>query len=372
MSARSTEETLACLRLLRAKGLGNAAAVKLLRHFGSAAAAIAAPGSRWAAAGVPGKKPEIPEQSDPRIAADMAWLAEPQAQLLTINDAAYPASLLEAGNPPLILFLRGNAQLLAQPQLAIVGARTATPQGLENARSFAAELARRGVLITSGLALGVDGAAHQGALDGGGPTIAVCATGLDRVYPARHKALAHRIVEAGGSLVSEFAPGTEAVAAHFPRRNRIIAGLTLGTLVVEASIDSGSLITARLAADMGREVFAIPGSIHNPVARGCHKLIRDGAKLVESVDDILLELAPRLSSWLRETGTTPTAEAPAADLDDSAARLLAALGNAPLSIDSLVARTGLPAEVVNASLLTLELSGLAAAHQGGYQRLSRC
>lgn len=358
------------LRLLRAKGLGNAAALRLVQHFGSPEAALALSTAAWAAAGVEKKGVQLLAEDDAAFEPDLAWLASPDAHALPFNDPRYPQALREGSNPPLLLFVRGNPALLAQPQLAIVGARAATPQGLENARAFGKALAERGLLVTSGLAIGVDGAAHQGALDGGGPTLAVCATGLDRVYPARHRALAHAIVEKGGALVSEFAPGTEAVAAHFPRRNRLIAGLSLGTLVVEGSVDSGSLITAKLAADMGREVFAIPGSIHNPLARGCHKLIRDGAKLVESVDDILLELAPRLSAWLAQAKpASPSESAAQPRLDAQSRKLLAALSDAPQSVDALIGKTGLGAEAVNAALLTLELDGLAGAHQGRYLRL---
>ena len=359
------------LRLIRSHAVGNAAALVLVRHFGDAQTTLDSSGSAWRKAGVERTPTSLIAEDDPEVLADLAWLrGAANRQLVSINDPRYPAELVNINNPPLALFVVGKTELLAQPQVAIVGSRAATPQGLENARAFAAELARRGVIVTSGLALGVDGAAHQGALDGGGATIAVCGTGLDRVYPARHKALAHVLVEQGGALVSEFAPRTAAVASHFPRRNRVISGLSLGVLVVEASRDSGSLITARLAADQGREVFAIPGSIHNPLSKGCHQLIRQGAKLVESVDDILLELAPRLGAWLREA---KAAEAPvystAAD-DPATATLFAALTDAPRSVDSLIAQTGLPAEAINTALLTLELDGRAGATAGGgYMRL---
>ncbi len=359
------------LRLIRARGLGNASALRLLEHFGSAEAVCAATASQWLAAGVERTKVLLPEDDDAQVQADAAWLAGgADRQLLTLHDARYPEALRTITTPPLALFVRGDCVLLSQPQVAMVGARAATPQGLENARGFAAELSRRGVLITSGLAVGVDGAAHLGALDAKAPTIAVCGTGLDRVYPARHKALAQAILDGGGALVSEFAPGTASIAANFPRRNRIISGLSLGVLVVEASRESGSLITARRAVEQGREVFAIPGSIHNPLSKGCHQLIREGAKLVESVDDVLLELAAKLGAWLREQAPAPAPVADASRDDPVTAKLLAALTDAAQSVDRLIAATGLPAEQVNSALLTLELDGRAApAAGGGFMRL---
>lgn len=361
------------LRLIRAKGLRNRDALALLARFGSAEAVCAATTAQWLAAGAERGKVQLPEADDATVAADEAWLAGgADRHLVTLHDARYPEWLKTITTPPLALFVRGDAGLLAQPQLAMVGARAATPQGLENARGFAAELSRRGLLITSGLATGVDGAAHQGALDAQVPTLAVCGTGLDRVYPARHKALAQAILDGGGALVSEFAPGTESIAANFPRRNRIISGLSLGVLVVEASRESGSLITARRAVEQGREVFAIPGSIHNPLAKGCHQLIREGAKLVESVDDILLELAPRLGALLREHTPVAAAADSAGPQGADEARLLAALTDSPQSVDALIAATGLPAATLNAALLTLELSGLAAPTAGGgFMRLQR-
>ena len=365
----------AWLRLIRSEALGNAAALRLVAHFGSAQAAVDASPSAWLRAGVERKQP-VPGTEDPQVQADLAWLAGAgNRHLIDWQHPAYPQRLRDIGNPPLALFVVGDFGLLAQPQLAMVGSRAATPQGLDNARAFAAELARRGLIVTSGLALGIDGAAHQGALDGGGATLAVCGTGLDRVYPARHKALAHALVERGGALVSELAPGAGARCEHFPRRNRLIAGLSLGVLVVEASTESGSLITARLAAEQGREVFAIPGSIHNPLAKGCHRLIREGAKLVESIDDILLELAPQLSAWLQTQPAPPpnpnpsAMEPPAPDAES--ARLLGLLSDAPRGIDDLVAASGLPVQRVSILLTQLELLGRVAVHAGGYQRRDR-
>lgn len=362
----------AWLRLIRCEALGNAAALRLLAHFGSAQTAVDASASAWLRAGVERKRPP-PGLEDPQVQADLAWLAGAgNRHLIDWQHPAYPERLRGIANPPLALFVLGDPGLLAQPQLAMVGSRAATPQGLDNARAFAAELARRGLIVTSGLALGIDGAAHQGALDGGGATLAVCGTGLDRVYPARHKALAHALIERGGALVSELAPGAGARREHFPRRNRLIAGLSLGVLVVEASTESGSLITARLAAEQGREVFAIPGSIHNPLAKGCHRLIREGAKLVESIDDILLELAPQLSAWLQSQPVVPPAAGPeASDLpepDPESARLLSLLSDAPRDIDDLVAASGMKVELVSILLTRLELLGRVAVHAGGYQR----
>lgn len=364
---------LAWLRLIRTKGLRNAQALALLERFGSAEAVCAANGAQWLAAGAEKSRESLPAADDAQVLADAAWLAGgDHRHLVTQHDARYPEALKAITTPPLALFVRGDATLLAQPQIAMVGARAATPQGIENARAFAAELARRGLIITSGLALGVDGASHQGALDAKAPTIAVCGTGLDRVYPARHKVLAQTILDGGGALVSEFAPGTESIAANFPRRNRIISGLSLGVLVVEASRESGSLITARRASEQGREVFAIPGSIHNPLAKGCHQLIREGAKLVESVDDVLLELAPKLGAWLREQRAA-TASVAVESVDDAAtAQLLAVLSDAPQSIDALIAASGLLPEQLNTVLLGLELDGRAAAAAGGnFMRLQR-
>jgi DNA processing protein len=250
----------------------------------------------------------------------------------------------------------------------MVGARSASAQGLENAQAFAAELARCGLTITSGLALGIDAAAHRGALAADGFTVAVCGNGLDRVYPARNKELAHAIA-ARGLLISEFPTGTPPQAEHFPRRNRIISGLALGVLVVEAARESGSLITARLAGEQGREVFAIPGSIHNPLARGCHALIREGAKLVETVEDIFSELGPLLPAARAAAAPDGAAATPQ---DPVQARVLAALGFETLAMDHLVGRLGLPVEQIGAALLALELEGLVAAGPGDtFTRLQR-
>jgi len=301
------------------------------------------------------------------------WLNRPDAHLLTPADAGYPALLREIASPPPQLFVRGNVDVLSLPQLAIVGSRNATPGGAETAHSFASHLAARGFCITSGLAEGIDAAAHRGALAARGRTLAVCGTGPDIVYPRQHENLANEIVAAGGAIVSEFAPGTPVFRANFPRRNRLISGLSVGTLVVEASVRSGALITARHAMEQGREVFAIPGSIHNPVARGCHQLIRNGAKLVETATDIVDELGGLLAGL--QLPDTPEREGLALEAPDSAAefaQLLAAMGWDPVDADSLVARAGLTIGEVSSMLLMLELQGSVRALSGGrYQRASK-
>jgi DNA processing protein len=299
------------------------------------------------------------------LAPTLDWLAQPGHLFLTLADSDYPELLKQIDAPPPVLYLIGNAELLHQPQLAVVGSRNPTPNGLVNAREFARTLASAGLCITSGLAIGIDGAAHQGALDGEGHTVAVTGTGLDRVYPASQRELAHRIADQG-VLVSEFSPGTPPLAANFPRRNRIISGLSIGTLVVEAALKSGSLITARLALEQGREVFAIPGSIHNPLARGCHTLIRQGAKLVETASDIMEELAPLLGGLesTSETGADPSSP-PDRNLDPEYLQLLESVGHDPTSVDSIIERSGLTADIVSSMLLLLELEGYVSSATGG-------
>lgn len=290
--------------------------------------------------------------------------------MVGLGEASYPEALRHIHNAPLLLYGRGDIGLLHRDQLGIVGSRNATRAGLDHARQFAGELSRRGLVITSGLALGVDGAAHAGALDAGMPTIAVVGCGLDRLYPAQHRKLAHRIIEQG-LMVSEYPPGTQARAAHFPQRNRIISGLSRGVLVVEASLRSGSLITAKMALEQGREVFAIPGSVHSPVARGCHQLIKQGARLVEIADDILEELGTWWSLH-RESGAAQ-ARFPSPDtsgLDRREIAVFEALGYDPQSTDALSLATGLPADQLMQSLLLLELEGLVHAAPGGYLRVA--
>jgi DNA processing protein len=305
------------------------------------------------------KKPE-----ESLIETDARWLAGSRRRLVTWGSPDYPERLATIADAPLALFCAGDVTLLGRPQLAMVGARNPTAPGRETATWFAEHLARAGLVITSGLALGIDGASHRGALAAGGGTIAVLGNGPDEVYPSEHAALAREIA-GSGLLVSEFPPGTPPRPHHFPRRNRIISGLTLGTLVVEAALHSGSLITARLAAEQGREVFAIPGSIHSPLSKGCHRLIRDGAKLVETAADVLSEL------HLPVAEAAPGAEAADAQgdlpprLDKDYEILLDAFGFEPARVDTLVARTGLTADVVASMLLILELEGRVGQQPGG-------
>lgn len=379
----------AWLTLVRAPGLHAGHLRELLPTFSDAGALLAA-------ASRDDRLPEAARRwlrspDSTAIAADIAWLQQPAHHFISLDHPLYPALLTDIPDAPPGLFVRGDPTLLGLPQLAMVGSRNPTTPGRETARQFAAHLATAGLGITSGLASGIDAASHQGALDVHGITIAVCGTGLDIIYPRSNAALAESIA-ASGALVSEFPTGTPGLPANFPRRNRLIAGLSLGTLVVEAAVHSGSLITARLAGDYGREVFAIPGSIHNPMARGCHRLIRQGAKLVETAEDIFSEvgaLAGRLARELQArpatsrqplTGGTATAsqalsgparkglEAPGNSppaLDKDYEILLDALGFEPASVDVLIARTGLKADEVASMLLILELEGRIDAGPGG-------
>jgi DNA processing protein len=302
------------------------------------------------------------------VARTLEWLAAPGNAIVTFADAGYPPFLLEIPDPPPLLYCRGRTELLGRPALAVVGSRNATAQGVSNAEQFARSFSRAGLTIVSGLAQGIDAAAHRGGLDGEGSTIAVLGTGVDSIYPAANAALGADIA-ARGLLVSEFPLGAKALAHHFPRRNRLISGLAQGCLVIEAALASGSLITARSAAEQGREVFAVPGSIHSPLSKGCHALIKTGAKLVESAEDVLSELAS-----FRRTGfasTTRTAAAPGQAPTPSGDPLLDCMGFDPVDVDSLCARAGLPAERVSGELLRLELAGRIAVLPGGlYQRLN--
>lgn len=355
------------LRLLLTPGVGNESARKLLATFGLPEAVFRqSPPALRAVVGPKAAQALLtpPDDLDAAVGRLLAWLAEaPDRHVLTLDDPRFPPELLEMADPPLLLYVMGQLDALHHPRrLAIVGSRNPTPQGEANARQFATALGQAGVCVVSGLALGVDGAAHEGALLADAPTIAVVGTGLDRVYPKRHLSLAHRIV-ARGALVSEYPLGTPPLPAHFPQRNRIIAGLSQGTLVVEAAVQSGSLITARLAAEQGREVFAIPGSIHAPQSRGCHALIRQGAKLVESAQDILEDLritaAPAGAS--ADRGSPDAAPSQPADPD----HLLDAMGFDPVSLDALQARTGLDTATLQARLLELELEGWVGRLPGG-------
>jgi DNA processing protein len=306
------------------------------------------------------------------VEADRAWAAEPGRHILTVRDPRYPELLRRTADPPQVLYVLGDPEVLGLPQVAIVGSRHPTPGGAETAHELARDLAAAGLVVTSGLALGIDGAAHRGALAAGGVSVAVAGTGLDRVYPASHRELAHRLA-AEGALVSEYPVGTPPLPEHFPRRNRIIAGLSLGTLVVEAALRSGSLITARLAGEEGREVLAVPGSIRNPLTRGCHALLREGATLVESAADVLQALAGLLPHVPAAAAGGPAEAQEHEDPGDpDHRRVLASLGYDPAPIDLLVTRSGLTAEAVSSILLLLELRGLVESHGGGrYARAGR-
>lgn len=354
------------LRLTLIPGIGGESQRKLLAAFGLPETIFAAGYS--ALRGVIGDRlAALLLDTDNRdaVARALDWGAQPGQHLLTLADAAYPQALLDIPDPPTLLYVRGRVDLLNRPSLAMVGSRHPTPQGQENAHQFATALAKTGLVIVSGLALGIDAAAHQGALACGGDSVAVIGTGNDRIYPARNRDLAIALAERG-CVISEFPLGTPVAAANFPRRNRLISGLARAVLVVEATVDSGSLITARLAAEQGREVCAIPGSIHAPQARGCHKLIKQGAKLVETAEDVLEELG--LDNRRPHKTDTPSAT-PRSDDPDST-RILAALGYDPCPLDTLIQRCGLTAEALSVILLRLELDGQVAALPGErYQRL---
>lgn len=367
------------LRLVLTEGVGPQTARLLLSRFGLPGDVLAAGFSALqkcvpekTALALCGPAPEAMQQL---IGATLAWAGLPGNHVLTLGDAAYPPSLLTIPDPPPLLYAKGRIELLSRPSIAIVGSRSATAQGMQNAERFARSLSDAGLGVVSGLALGIDAAAHQGACNASpdaGSTIAITGTGLDLVYPARHRALAHRIAEQG-CLLSEYPLGTPAIAANFPRRNRLISGLSLGTLVVEAALQSGSLITARSALEQGRDVFAIPGSIHSPLAKGCHQLIRQGAKLVESAQDIIEELhwrpAPVSAAPAVPAGAVE-ATAPDAGNAPASASLLAAAGHDPVSVDELSARSGMPASEVQAALLSMELQGrVERLPDGRYQKI---
>ncbi len=378
-----SQELGAWLRLTLCPGVGNDTARRLLAAFGSpqaiftqSAAALRDLGSDKLAVAVRTEPPGLADQL--RITLDWLQAGDDRA-IVTLGDPGYPAPLLDIEDPPLMLYMLGSLAKRAQAateiianSLAIVGSRNPTPQGEINARQFARAVGSADICVVSGMALGVDGAAHDGALLGGGHTIAVVGTGLDRVYPKKHLALAHRIA-AQGMIISEFALGTPPLMSNFPRRNRIISGLTRGTLVVEAALKSGSLITARIASEQGKDVFTIPGSIHSPQSRGCHALIKQGAKLVELASDVLEELSmlPAGSAGgigLITDGAGTTADAKSIDADRQA--LLDALGFDVVSLDAIQARTGLDTPRLQAQLLELELAGEVARLPGGlFQRL---
>lgn len=384
------KELEAWIKLWRVSGIGPKKFQLLLNYFDSPAAVFAANISQLTQAGLSQKDANsIADQKKLSDTAkpDLEWLeASEQHHIITLNCPEYPQRLKQINDAPALLYVHGNLNIIKDPQLGIVGSRNPTQSGNNNGYEFAKHLAQTGLCITSGLALGIDGVAHQGALDGNGPTIAVIATGIDRVYPAKHRELAHKIVN-NGAIVSEFPIGTHPDSRHFPRRNRIISAMSYGVLVIEAALKSGSLITARLAMEQNREVFAIPGSIHNPLAKGCHQLIRQGAKLVETAEDILEEMAALIDLNHHEFESKPTnskniknsaRENVSSDvqidggdnLDQEQRNLLTAMGFDPVSIDQLVIATDLDAASVAAMLLILELQNYVASNGGGtYMRL---
>lgn len=354
------------LALARTPGVGNVTYLKLLEQWATPEAVFAQSDAAWREFGLTDAAVAYLRQPDRQaVDADLAWLEAEGCHALTLTDERYPAQLRQIHDPPAVLFVRGDPAVLSLPQLAVVGSRNPSPPGAQTAQDFSAALSRAGLTITSGLAIGIDAASHRGALAGGGATVAVLGTGLDRIYPARHRQLAHDIV-AHGAMVSELPPGTPVLPGNFPRRNRLISGLSLGVLVVEAAAHSGSLITARLALEQGREVFAIPGSIHNPLSKGCNALIRQGAKLVETVEDICEELAAYALPGSAQAKPAPTTLEPS----DEHLRLLKFVAYEPTTVDTLVSASGETPEVVASTLLLLELAGhIASAAGGRYYRL---
>ncbi len=365
------EDLASWLRLALTPGVGNETARKLMAAFGPPASLFAAPATalrQFVSAPLAASLSQPPAELAAQLASTLAWLAQDQAdvprRVLHLGDPDYPPALLNIEDPPLMLYVQGEIRRPWPAALAVVGSRNPTAQGKINAHQFGRSLAQAGLTVVSGLALGIDGAAHEGALEGAAPgqlaTIAVVGTGLDRVYPRQHEALADRIAR-HGLIVSEYPLGTPPLPANFPRRNRLISGLSEGTLVVEAALQSGSLITARMASEQGKEVFAIPGSIHSVQSRGCHELLRQGAKLVESARDVLEELRPDVA--------TASPSPPGHAATGAAGRLLDALGFDPVSLDALVDRTGTSAAELQAHLLELELAGHVARLPGGrFQR----
>ena len=343
----------------------------LLDRFGDIGGIIAAGGSRLAEAGLPAAKcTMIASPDNSHIDREFDWLCDRDHHLVPLDSDAFPELFLQLADPPLVLYVNGDRDTLHLPALAIVGSRNPTAGGRRNAVEFARHLGQLGFVIVSGLAEGIDAAAHRGALDGGAKTVAFLGHGIDRVYPAANRDLAHEIASTG-ALVSEYPFGTEPKRYHFPERNRLISGLSLGTLVVEAARRSGSLITARLAAEQGREVFALPGSIHNPLARGCHELIRQGAKLVETADDIVAELAPLVGHVLQNAEESIANDEPECVGDSEYVQLQKYLSHDPVGVDVLAQRSGLTIDKVSSMLLILELEGRIEAVSGGrYSLLS--
>lgn len=365
LNAAAQDELAAWLRLLVTPGVGRALSRRMLAAYGSASAMFrgsTATRRELAGAAAAFALAKAPQQWPDLVRASLDWLAADRARrIVTLGDPDYPDDLLNTSDPPLLLYLQGRVELLKGPGVAIVGSRSPTAQGRDNAHAFAAELGRSGLVVVSGLARGIDGAAHEGALSVAAGTVAVVGTGLDSVYPLSHRKLADRIATQG-LMVSEFPLGTPPLQQNFPMRNRVIAGISRATLVVEAAIRSGSLSTARMAAEAGREVMAVPGSIHSPQSRGCHALIRQGAKLVETAADVLEELhRPDFAAGSGAEGDSPSSDDP----------VLVAMGHDPVTLDAMLDRTGMAIADLQVRLMTLELEGQAARLPGGlYQRRS--
>ncbi|CAE6799181.1 hypothetical protein R75465_04857 [Paraburkholderia aspalathi] len=363
-------ELAAWLRLSLAPGLKPAALRLLLGAFGlpeaifnqSPEALAEFAGEAAARAVLAPSGPDFDAQLD----AVIAWSELPGNHVVTLDDPAYPPALLTMPDPPPLLYIKGRLELLHTKAVALVGSRSATPQGAEDAERFARELSQAGVTIVSGLALGIDGAAHRGGLEGAGSTVAVIGTGADLVYPAAHHALARQIATQG-AILSEWPLGTPARAANFPQRNRLIAGLVSGVVIVEAAMRSGSLITARLANEMGRDIFALPGSIHAPLSRGCHRIIKQGAKLVETPDEVLEELG-----IAKPVATAPASPTAPPAMSAEALQLLDALGHAPATLEILATRTEMGDAALQNTLLQLELAGQVTALPGGRFTRATC
>jgi DNA processing protein len=371
LSSSQAQELGYWIRLVETPGVGNQTGRKLLAAFGSPQAVFEADFhalAQWVAPRIADAlATPVTAALQAQIDKTLEWANQSGNQMLTLGDGCYPKTLLDISDPPLVLYAKGCTDLLNAPAVAVVGSRNATAQGLINAEKFSEALSEAGLTIISGLALGIDTSAHQGGLRGRGSTVAVIGTGADIVYPARNRELAHRIAETG-CILSEYALGTSAVAANFPRRNRIISGLAQGVLVVEAAARSGSLITARMAGDQGRDVFAIPGSIHSPLAKGCHLLIKQGAKLVESAQDILEELthfAPALPE-ISVSAVEREEEADAAGAPECA--VLSALGFDPVHVDTLAERCNMGIAELQSALLNHELNGMVEMLPGSIVR----
>ncbi|MCW8887183.1 MAG: DNA-processing protein DprA [Motiliproteus sp.] len=376
MSISTLSRQEAWLYLQAGPDLGDTTLNRLFNHFGSAVGILSAGAMELAKLGLKpksinhivtaGRQVDLIHQ---QMADIQNWLNIHQGILISRECTLYPQRLSEIYDPPCLLYVLGDPELLSLPQIAIVGSRNPTIYGLELAQGFSRQLSLSGYIPTSGLAMGIDSAAHRGAIDGMNLTIAVLGTGVDNIYPKRNKGLANKILQSGGCIVSEYSLGEPARAANFPRRNRIISGLSLATLVVEAAPGSGSLITAKQALAQGRDVFAIPGSIHNPMSKGCHQLIRYGAKLVEEVDHIFEELAPQIDLTQQTELLSSEIGGKIADLSQSERELMELVGFESTTVDTLISRSNQPADSVLSTLTELELKEMVTSVGGGYQRL---